>query len=302
MTDFFNAFSEGVSVLWAQIRSMSVVDYIDVAIVAFLFYQLYKFIRGRRAGKLAVGVLFLLLVFLVSEFANMNALRFVLSNIFQVGIIALMILFQPEIRSALEKVGGEPLKSLKNITETKSNAEISASIKHICDAVCDMAKTKTGALIVIERTTKLGDIIKTGTVINANINSLLIKNIFFNKASLHDGAMVITGTRICAAGCFLPLSTREDIIADLGTRHRAAIGMSENSDAITIVVSEETGTISMALNGELKRNLDYNSLSNQLSSLLIINAKKTIDRDIFKGKNGKKKKKKRSEKTDGEEN
>ena len=298
MTDFIAAFNQGVSAFWAQVRSMSVVDYIDVAIVAFLLYQLYKFIRGRRAGKLAAGVLFLLLVFLVSEFANMNALRFVLSNIFQVGIIALMILFQPEIRSALEKVGGEPLKSLKNITETKTNTEIYSAIKNICDAVCDMAKTKTGALIVIERTTKLGDIIKTGTVINANINSRLIKNIFFNKASLHDGAMVITGTRICAAGCFLPLSTREDIVADLGTRHRAAIGMSENSDAIIIVVSEETGTISMALNGELKRNLDYNSLSNQLTSLLVTNVKKTIDKEIFK--NGRKNRKKAKKNDDGE--
>ncbi len=287
MAEFIRSFNNGIYGFLGQLKSMSVVDYIDIAIVAVLLYQLYKFIRGRRAGKLAAGVMLLVLIFIISEFAGMNALGFLLSNIFQVGIISVIILFQPEIRSALEKVGAEPFRGLRNITDQKSNADIAVAIKHLCDAVCDMAKTKTGALLVIERTTKLGDIIKTGTVINANITSLLVKNVFFNKAPLHDGAAIIVGTRLYAAGCFLPLSEKEDIIADLGTRHRAAIGMSENSDAIVIVVSEETGTISMALNGELRRNLDYNSLSNQLSSLLLSNTKKAKDekkvsKSIFK--------------------
>ncbi len=269
MSEFFKYIGTLMSGLWHQIKSMGIIDYIDIIIVAFLLYQLYKFIRDRRAGKLAAGVLLLGLVFIISEFAQMHALRFLLSNIFQVGIVSIIVLFQPELRSALEKVGGEPLKSLRNIGEQKSNAEISAAITGICDAVCDMSKTKTGALIVIERTTKLGDIVKTGTVVNANISSLLIKNIFFKNSPLHDGAAIITGTRLHAAGCYLPLTTSAEVDASLGTRHRAAIGMSENSDAVIISVSEETGTISIALNGKLMRNFDYRSLYNQLTSLLI---------------------------------
>ena len=268
MSGFFDAVGGVLSNFGAQIKSMGIIDYIDIIIVAFLLYQLYKFIRDRRAGKLAAGVLFLALIFIVSEFAQMHALRFLLSNIFQVGIVSIIVLFQPEIRSALEKVGGEPLKSLRNIGEQKSNAEISAAITGICDAVCDMSKTKTGALIVIERTTKLGDIVKTGTVVNANISPLLIKNIFFKNSPLHDGAAIITGTRLHAAGCYLPLTTSTEVDPSLGTRHRAAIGMSENSDAVIISVSEETGTISIALNGQLMRNFDYRSLYNQLLSLL----------------------------------
>ncbi len=269
MSEFFKYTGTLMSGFWQQIKSMGIIDYIDIIIVAFLLYQLYKFIRDRRAGKLAAGVLLLGLVFIISEFVQMHALRFLLSNIFQVGIVSIIVLFQPELRSALEKVGGEPLKSLRNIGEQKSNAEISAAITGICDAVCDMSKTKTGALIVIERTTKLGDIVKTGTVVNANISSLLIKNIFFKNSPLHDGAAIITGTRLHAAGCYLPLTTSADVDASLGTRHRAAIGMSENSDAVIISVSEETGTISIALNGQLMRNFDYRTLHNQLESLLI---------------------------------
>lgn len=257
--------------LWSILSTIEVVDLIDIAIVAFVFYYFYKFIRERRAGKLAAGILILLLVFVISDLLDMYALGFILTNVFQVGIIALIILFQPELRSALEKVGAEPLKSLRNIGEGKSGGDPQtvSMIGEITQAVCDMSLDKTGALIVIERTTKLGDVIKSGTVINANVSSFLIRNIFFNKAPLHDGAMIIRDGRIHSAGCFLPLSINDDIIKDLGTRHRAAIGMSENSDAAVIVVSEETGAISMALEGQLKRNFSYNSLKNELTSLLI---------------------------------
>ncbi len=255
---------------------MRVVDFIDIIIVSVLFYYLYKFVKDRRAGKLAVGVLLLLTVFLISDLLQMHALTFLFSNVFQVGLIALIILFQPELRSMLEKVGGEPLKSIKNIGDQRTSSEVNTMISELSEAVCDMSKVKTGALIVIERSTKLGDIIKTGTVINANVDSMLIKNVFYNKAPLHDGAAIITGTRLYAAGCFLPLSSNDEIVKDLGTRHRAAIGMSESSDAIVIVVSEETGTISVAINGELKRNLDYNTLVNQLRSLLVTQPHKLI--------------------------
>lgn len=260
-----------LSYLWNIIRSITIIDIIDIAIVAFVFYYVYKFIRERRAGKLAAGILILLLVLLLSDVLKMHAMQFLMQNVFQVGVIAVIIVFQPELRSALEKVGAEPFKSLRSIGESKTgeSSQTIAMITSLTEAVCDMSLDKTGALIVIERTTKLGDIIKSGTIINANPTAFLIRNIFFNKAPLHDGAMVIRDNRLYAAGCFLPLSTNGDIIKDLGTRHRAAIGMSENSDAVIVVVSEETGTISIALEGQLKRNYSYNSLKSELTSLLV---------------------------------
>ena len=260
-----------LSYIWNIIKQITIIDIIDIAIVAFVFYYVYVFIRERRAGKLAAGILILMFILLLSNLLNMHAMQFILQNVFQVGIIALIIVFQPELRSALEKVGAEPLKSLRSIGEAKSSEKVQtlAMINEVTEAVCDMSLDKTGALIVFERSTKLGDIIKSGTVINANPTSFLIRNIFFNKAPLHDGAMVIRDARIYAAGCFLPLSTNGDIIKDLGTRHRAAIGMSENSDAVIVVVSEETGTISIALEGQLKRNFSYNSLKTELTTLLL---------------------------------
>ncbi|MBQ1847913.1 MAG: diadenylate cyclase CdaA [Clostridia bacterium] len=274
MSKFITTLVEQFSNLWSQLRAMRIVDFLDIIIMSIIIYYAYKFIKTRRAGKLAIGLVIMLLVFIISDVLNMYGLRFLLSNIFQIGLIAIVILFQPELRAALEKMGAQPLKGFKNIAAQKSSSA-SAMIANVCSAVTGLAQTKTGALIVIERLTKLGDIEKTGTTFNADPNSELIKNIFFNKAPLHDGALIISDNRIVAAGCFLPLSQRDDIIKDLGTRHRAAIGMSENSDAIVIVVSEETGTISLALNGELKRNFDYTSLKNQLYALLINETKFT---------------------------
>lgn len=260
-----------ISYIWNIIRDIGIVDIIDIAIVAILFYYMYKFIRERRAGKLAAGILILLLALVLSNMLNMHAMQFILHNVFQVGVIAVIIVFQPELRSALEKMGSEPLKGLRSIGEAKAGerTQTVAMINEVTEAVCDMSLDKTGALIVIERTTKLGDIIKSGTVINANPTAFLIRNIFFNKAPLHDGAMIIRDDRLYAAGCFLPLSTNNDIIKDLGTRHRAAIGMSENSDAVIIVVSEETGTISMAIEGQLRRSFSYNTLKSELTGLLL---------------------------------
>ena len=183
-------------------------------------------------------------------------------------MIALVILFQPELRAALEKVGSSSFKTFKNTISKEKEIAERDNIANICQAVSELAREYTGALIIVERNTPLGDIIKTGTVINADICVEMLKNIFFNKAPMHDGAVVIHNNRIYAAGCFLPMSKNDDIIKDLGTRHRSAIGMSEESDAVVIVVSEETGTISIALNGELRRNYDYNSLKHELSSLL----------------------------------
>ncbi len=252
-----------------QVSSMGFFDVADVVIVSILFYYIYKFVRERRAGKLAVGILFILIVMVLSSFFNMYALNFIISNIVQVGIIGIIILFQSELRSFLEKVGGEPLKSITSRRDTGVINQTSECIGVIADAVNELSAEKTGALIVIERGTKLGDVIKTGTVINADPSAYLIRNIFFNKSPLHDGAMVIRDCRVHAAGCFLPLSQNETIIKTLGTRHRAAIGMSENSDAAVVVVSEETGTVSIAIDGHLIRGLSKGDLISKLEELLI---------------------------------
>ncbi len=251
------------------IEQFTPIDLLDILLMSIVIYFVVKFIRDRRASKLAIGVCLIIAMLIISEVLNMRAMDFLLSNIVQVGLIALLIVFQPELRSALEKVGGTSFKTLKHTVVPKDREHGKTdAIVNICQAVAELSQEYTGALIIIERNTPLGDIIKTGTVINADICVSMLKNIFFNKAPMHDGAVVIRNNRVYAAGCFLPISTNDDIIKDLGTRHRSAIGMSENSDAVVIVVSEETGTISVALNGELRRNYDYNTLKNELALLL----------------------------------
>lgn len=264
-----NNFNDFFSYVINQFLTIRLVDCIDIFLVSCIIYYVIKFISDKRASKLALGICMMLFLLLASEIFNMNAINFLFSNILQVGLISLVILFQPELRSALEKIG-EASKGIKILSSSKEHkvSKVTAAIENISETAQELAKDYTGALIVIERNTPLGDIIKSGTIINADIDVSLLKNIFFNKAPLHDGAVVIRNQRVYAAGCFLPLSTKDDIIKDLGTRHRAAIGMSENSDAVVIVVSEETGTISIAVDGQLRRNYDYNSLKIELSNLL----------------------------------
>ena len=250
------------------IRTISFVDVIDIACVSVLIYYLYKFIRDRRAGKLALGVVLLVVIQIISSLLDMYLLQFIMQNIFQVGLITLVILFQPEIRSVLEKVGATPIRGLRSISETKDPSYVHRIIDEVVSAVCDLSESKTGALIVFERETKLGDIILTGTVIDAYPAAFLIKNIFFNKAPMHDGALIVRDMRLHAAGCLLPLSNNPDIIKDLGTRHRAGIGVSENSDAVVVIVSEETGVISTAVEGKLVRNYNKDTLTRFLRAKL----------------------------------
>ena len=285
LTTVIQAVRDAALFVFNQFTSLGFFDLADIIIVSVLFYYLYKFVRERRAGKLAIGILFILVIMMLSSLFNMNALNFIISNIVQVGIIGVIILFQAELRSFLEKVGGESIKSITSRKDNGVMSEMASCIGIIADAVFELSAEKTGALIVIERSTKLGDVIKTGTVVNANPSAYLIRNIFFNKSPLHDGAMVIRDCRIFAAGCFLPLSQDETIIKTLGTRHRAAIGMSENSDAAVVVVSEETGTVSVAIDGHLIRGLSKGDLISKLEELLIgenepseSNARKTIDK------------------------
>ena len=266
-----------------QLKDITFVDVVDILIVSVLFYYVIKFIRDRRAGKLAIGVVFLLIFQIIGEIFNLIAVRFIMQNVFQVGILAIIVVFTPELRSMLENVGVESLKGLKSIGEQKGTHTLNNMINDICEALCDLSNDRTGALIVIERSTKLGDVIQTGTIINADMTPFLLKNIFFNKAPLHDGAVVIRDLRIYAAGCLLPVSLNTDIIKDLGTRHRAGIGMSETSDAVVLIVSEETGTISTAVKGKLKRNLDYTTLKMELEDLFLPH--QTIKKKSSKKKN-----------------
>ncbi len=264
----FANFEEFFSFLRIQFTMIRWTDVLDILLLSFLMYCGYRFISERRAGKLSLGILIIALIMVVSEMIDFYAIRFLLSNIFQVGVIAIIILFQPELRGALEKMGEEPLRGLKGIGESGSLAARTEMIEALCEAVSDMSRTKTGALIVMERSTKLGDIIRSGVELDAKVTPYLIRNVFYNKAPLHDGAMIVRNGRICAASCFLPLTERA-INQDLGTRHRAALGMSEVSDALVIVVSEETGTISIAFNGELKRNQNYQTLKQTLTDLCV---------------------------------
>lgn len=276
----------------AQITSMRVIDIIDIAVLSLLLFYVYRFVRERRAGKLALGLGLLVVLYAVAALLEMHAISFLLDNFFQIGLIALMILFQPELRTALEKVGGDPLRSLKSFTEPKEIAEHTKVIDNICIAAGDMSRDRTGALIVIERSTKLGDIQKTGVQIDAIVSQSLIKNIFFNKASLHDGAVIISDYRIAAAGCFLPLTQNAQLNKDKGTRHRAGVGMSEVSDAIVVIVSEETGEISLAIDGELRGGQNYTTLRKQLTDILLGDVQKMT-------KFSKKSKKKKEEQSNG---
>ncbi len=254
--------------IFNQFVTVGINDVIDVLIVSVLFYYLIIFIRDRRAGKLAVGILLLFATLGISSLFEFNVLTYILKNIVQVGLLAVFIIFQPEIRSMLEKVGIESVKNL-NLRESTNESQTKAMIEVLCATITDLATTKTGALIVIERDTKLGDTIKTGVTVNADVNMFLLKNIFFDKAPLHDGAVVIRDNKIHACGCFLPLSYNTSIIRNVGTRHRAAIGMSENSDALVIIVSEETGTVSIAESGQLTRDYTVSTLKTKLEQALI---------------------------------
>lgn len=275
---------ETVDITWSyfvsQVKSIGILDIIDIIFVALLLYLVYSFIRDRRAEKLIFGIIFLLAIMVVSNLLGLSAMSFIMSNLFQVGFVALAVVFQPELRSVLEKVGGEPIRSLKSISSAGKEqvGAVSTGINEIARTAEELSASRTGALIVLERTTKLGDITRSGVTVNADLNSFLLRNIFYEGAPLHDGAVIVRDWRIIAAGCFLPLSHNENIIMDLGTRHRAGIGMSEESDAVVVIVSEETGNISVAVGGQLKRGYTYNSLKRELEMLFGISNQKNISK------------------------
>lgn len=263
-----NSWFKGIlSFIKIQLVNISFADILDIILLAIMIYFAVKFLHVRRAGKLIFGVALWILFLAFSRIFHLYAVGHILSYFLQAGIIAIVVLFQPELRDMLEKLGAEPFKSFRNISGNKANEKL-AMIDNICEAVVDMARTKTGALIVIERDTNVSNIISSGVRVDANISPYLIRNIFFDGSPLHDGAIVIRDMRMDSAGCLLPLTRRVDVDLDLGTRHRAAIGMSEASDAVIIVVSEETGTISIACDRELTRNYTNQTLNARLVQLL----------------------------------
>ena len=249
-------------------------DAVDIIIVAFLIYGVVKLVRETRAGQLVKGLFLLVILFIISSYFNLVMVSRVLAYFFQFAFVAILIVFQPEIRKALEQVGrnnvGQSIAAgVTGRDRSYDRAQIRKAINAVVDGVGILQQLKMGALIVFERKTKLGDIIETGTQINCEPSGQIVGNIFFNKAPLHDGAMIIRDGMIHAAGCILPLTKNTSVSAELGTRHRAALGVSEESDAVVVVVSEETGQISVAVNGVLARRFTRDTLRDVLEGYLI---------------------------------
>ncbi len=267
-----------VSGLWdtflALANTFRLADALDVLLVSFIIYNGIKLVRETRAEQLVKGIIILMLVYAASVVLQLNMMKTLLDYFFNFTIIALLVIFQPEVRRALEQIGRSKISNQNWFQFSSEEVEKLQQQKRKClnavvDAAANFQKTKTGALIVFEMQTKLGDIIDTGTIVNAEPTVPMIGNIFFNKAPLHDGAMVIRDGVIYAAGCILPLTKSDNVSIELGTRHRAAIGMSENSDAVVMVVSEETGQISIAVNGVLTRNYTRETLKSALEALIL---------------------------------
>ena len=241
---------------------------VDIAVLTVLIYNLLKLVRHTRASSLFKGIIFILAIALISDALEINALSWVLQQILSVGLVFVIIVFQPEIRRLLEQLGRSKFaRKLFGSPQKQRNVRMELHVTEIVKALNDMSRKRIGALIVIERSTKLGDIIESGTVVDAEISSQLIENIFEPNTPLHDGAMIISDERIAAAACILPLTDDYSISRELGTRHRAAIGITEATDAVTLIVSEETGIISMTREGKLTRYLDTKSLNILLTEL-----------------------------------
>jgi diadenylate cyclase len=253
--------------LMGILMSIKITDVIDILIVAYLLYTLLGFIKETRAQQLFRGILLIVAFFLVSEIFNLSLLNWLFTRLITVGLIAVVILFQPEIRRGLEQIGRRGVLSWQFRDMGKD--EMYATVHKIVDAVDDFSSTQTGALMAIERETMLTDICETGVIVDAEISVRLLGNLFYEGSPLHDGAVIIRGDRVHAASCVLPLTERQNIGKNLGTRHRAALGLSEVSDAFVIVVSEETGAISVAQNGEFKRFLDLKTLEKMLLDIYL---------------------------------
>ena len=244
------------------LRLIELKDILDMAIIAFGIYHLLRFVRRSRSGQVVKAIAFIVVAMALANLWRLRVIRTVLNNAMELGIIALIILFQPELRRFLEQMGSGKIKELF-VAESYSN-DLETAVKETVDAYAALSRDKVGALMVFERRTLLDDVLKTGTALDCQVSAQLLKNLFWNKAPLHDGAVIVRGGRIVGAGCMLPLSGNVNLSRDLGMRHRAGIGVSENSDAVVAIVSEETGSISVAVNGMLKWHLSPDTLERML--------------------------------------
>ena len=247
--------------------SIRIKDVLDILIVAFIIYKIFDLVHSSSAARVAKAIVLLLLATWLTGLIGMEMLNFGLNKILELGVTALVIMFQPELRRALERFGG---KSVKELLGGKSpRGEMAEAILATVSACEIMSKERVGVLLIFERESSLEDYFKTGTLLDARTSEQLLRNLFFPKASLHDGAVIIRGGRVAAAGCVMPLSENPHLSSDLGTRHRAGVGTSEVSDAVVVIVSEETGTISVAIGGMLKRHLAPQTLERLLTAELI---------------------------------
>lgn len=254
-----------ITMVMNSLKSMSFTAIIDILVVAFIFYKGYMLIKETRAEQLLKGIAFIIILIPISAILNLSMLYFILSKTLTIGIISVVIIFQPEIRRALEHLGRSAFEDKHGFVDKEQR---NIYVNEIVNAVSNLADSKTGALIAIEQGTGLGEIISSGTIIEAKITSNLLENIFVVNTPLHDGATIIGKDKILAAGCVLPLTNNKEINKKLGTRHRAGIGLSEISDALVIIVSEETGIISLAINGRLTRNYNKDRLRSILLKIM----------------------------------
>ncbi|NCC79566.1 MAG: TIGR00159 family protein [Clostridia bacterium] len=256
---------ETLNTILNTVRNINISSVIDILIVAYLIYRMYKLIIETRAELLLRGIILILLLIPISYIFNLTMVYTIISKAITIGVLTLVIIFQPEIRRMLEHIGRSAFSDRRVLRDTDILTKV---VNEIVAAMDNLSKTKTGALIVIEQDTGLGDISETGIRIDALVSTSLLENIFVPNTPLHDGATIIRGDRIMSSGCVLPLTTNKDISKKLGTRHRAALGLSEVSDSLVLIVSEETGTISLALNGKLVRNYDRDRLQKILVKIL----------------------------------
>lgn len=261
--------SQGLQNIASFILPIGIADIIDIAVVAYIIYRILLFIRGTSSSRVVAGLALLLVAFLVSQLIGLKMITFIISKAVSIGVLALVIIFQPEIRRFLERFGGIGLSRLLNREGGSSNLE--HMVEQTVQASTDLSWSRYGALVVFERKDRLDDYIRTGTPVDATVSAELLKNIFFPKAALHDGAVIIRDGRIAAAGCMLPM-TKANMNKEYGMRHRAGVGMSESSDALVIIVSEERGSISAAVDGKFTTNLSKDALDKLLREHLISEA------------------------------
>lgn len=261
--------------LAGTLKTFTFKDFIDVVIIALILYYLFRLFRHSRAGQLVKGFVTLLVVYGIAYLAQLTMVTYILNSIFTYWAIIFIVVFQPELRLGLERLGRSNKKLFSMVSSTSQYPEdvVSKAIRDVADTCAVFSKSKTGALIVFERESPLGDIANTGTFLNSDVSPALLGNIFFNKAPLHDGACIIRDGKVLSAGCILPLTNSLNVSPDLGTRHRAAIGLTEESDAVVVVVSEETGSISIALNGMLTRDYTRDELNRKLHELIVADEK-----------------------------